>query len=698
MNFEIITEKPLWFIIFCILLGVAYSIILYRNDSQFSEVNTIIKRLMTALRFLCVTILSFLLLTPLIKTITRSVEKPIIIIAQDASQSIVVGKDSVFYKKQFAESLTSLADELKDDFDIRTYSFGEKTSAQFDFNYKQKQTDFNGLFDQLNVQFDNRNLGAIILATDGIYNTGSSPLYLSEKFKVPFYTIALGDTTVRKDLILTKVNHNKIAFLGNSFPLEIVIDARQYAGSKTILTVEKDSTEIFSKQIDINNNKFHLTVPVYVDAKTKGIQHFKVKLSELSGELSTSNNATDVFVEVLESKMKVLLLANAPHPDISALKNAIESSMNYEVKTALISNFDNNIKEFNLIILHQLPSVNNTAQALIDAITKSDVPVLYILGAQTNINAFNAIKCGLTITNSNSNGKLNQVQADVNKNFSLFTLNEDFTKTINVMPPLTVPFGVYKLNAEGAVLLKQQIGNVVTDQPLLLFTDVNGRKNGIVCGEGFWRWGLKEFAEKNTRNGFNEFAQKIVQYLAVKENKSPFRIKYKNNIYENEQVQFDAELYNETGELINTPEIKINILNSAKKSFSYNFSKTEKAYTLNAGYFPVDNYSFNAEVKLGEKIYRQAGQFTVAPLQVELSSTIADHQLLNVLATRSGGKMIYPQQINELKKLLTDRKDITSVSYTQKQLKDLINLKWVFFLLITLLAAEWFLRKRSGGY
>lgn len=261
---------------------------------------------MTALRFLSVTILSFLLLTPLIKTITRNVSKPIIIIAQDASQSIVVGKDSAFYKKQFAESLTNLADELKDDFDIRTYSFGEKTNSQFDFNYKQKQTDFNDLFDQLNVQFDNRNLGAIILATDGIYNTGSSPLYLSEKFKVPFYTIALGDTTVRKDLILTKVNHNKIAFLGNSFPLEVVIDARQYAGSKTMLTVEKDSTEIFSKQIDINNNKFHLTVPVYVDAKTKGIQHFKVKLSELSGELSTSNNATDVFVEVLESKMKVL--------------------------------------------------------------------------------------------------------------------------------------------------------------------------------------------------------------------------------------------------------------------------------------------------------------------------------------------------------------------------------------------------------
>ncbi|MEO8146999.1 MAG: hypothetical protein ABI723_05140 [Bacteroidia bacterium] len=696
MNFQIVTEKPWWFIIFCVALGAVYSFILYRNDSQFSEVHVWLRRLMTTFRFLCVTFLAMLLLSPLIKTITRQVEKPIVIIAQDNSQSVAVGKDSSYYKNGYAAALTKLSNDLKDDYEVRSYSFGDQVKEQLDFNFNQKQTDFSKLFDYLSVQYDNRNLGAVIIASDGLFNSGSSPLYLSEKFKIPFYTIALGDTTVHKDLVLTRVNHNRVAFLGNSFPMEITVDARQCGGSKSTLTIEKDSAVLFQREVNITNDKFHLTVPVYLDAKTKGIQQYKISLAVLPGELSTANNSINVFVEVLESKQKVLLLAYSPHPDIGSIKNAIEASQNYEVKVAYAKDFDNNIKDYNLIILHQLPAAGLNSQLLFDKIKTTDVSLWYIIGSQTNIAAFNSLKAGLNI--ANANGKLNQVQADVNKNFSLFTLSEETKNIFSTLPPLISPFGVYKPTAESGVLFNQRIGTVTTDEPLMLFNETEGHKTALLCGEGLWRWGLKEYAEKNSRTLTNEFIQKIAQYLSVKESKTPFRVKYKNNVFENEAVVLDAELYNDAGELVNTPDVKIVITNSDKKSFPYTFSKTEKAYTLNAGYFPVGNYSFRADVKLGDKTYSQSGQFTVSALQVELSTTLADHQLLNAVAQRSGGAMVYPQQLHQISELLKARKDITSVSYTQKQLKDIINLKWVFFLLISLLTVEWFLRKRSGAY
>ncbi len=102
--------------------------------------------------------------------------------------------------------------------------------------------------------------------------------------------------------------------------------------------------------------------------------------------------------------------------------------------------------------------------------------------------------------------------------------------------------------------------------------------------------------------------------------------------------------------------------------------------------------------KNGDEQLSKTGSFTVSPLQVEAIETIADHQLMNLIAEKSGGKMIYPQQLETLKDIIKARKEITSVSYQQKQLKDLINLKWVFFLLFLLLAIEWFLRKRVGTY
>ena len=263
MNFELITEKPLWFIVFCLLLGAAYALLLYHKDNL-TALSTSIKRSLMALRFMVVSILAFLLLSPLLKSITRTVEKPLIIIAQDASQSITLGKDSGFYKTEFAEKLNNLQKHLSSNYDVRALNFGSETKPGFDFSYPQKQTDYSILFENLSARFDNRNLGAVIIATDGIYNAGSSLLYASEKLKVPFYTIAMGDTTAKKDLILAKVKHNKTAFLGNTYPIEILIEAKQCAGQNTTLEVLLDSNVIFTKDVNINSNNFNLNVPVYI--------------------------------------------------------------------------------------------------------------------------------------------------------------------------------------------------------------------------------------------------------------------------------------------------------------------------------------------------------------------------------------------------------------------------------------------------
>ncbi len=40
------------------------------------------------------------------------------------------------------------------------------------------------------------NLGAVVLAGDGIYNQGVEPLFAASGLSVPIYTIALGDTVL----------------------------------------------------------------------------------------------------------------------------------------------------------------------------------------------------------------------------------------------------------------------------------------------------------------------------------------------------------------------------------------------------------------------------------------------------------------------------------------------------------------------
>jgi hypothetical protein len=286
----------------------------------------------------------------------------------------------------------------------------------------------------------------------------------------------------------------------------------------------------------------------------------------------------------------------------------------------------------------------------------------------------------------------------LNKDFALFNLSDDAKKSISYFSPLQVPFGSIKLSAGAAVFYHQKIGNVTTNEPLIAFNEINGIKEGVILGEGLWRWRISNYQQAQNHDAFEEIFGKIVQYLSVKTDKRLFKVNYQNTYKEGENIVLDANLYNESFEPINEPDIKINVFNEAGKSFSYQFSKNENGYYLNIPSLPVGNYRFEASTKVGEKQLKENGSFVVKQVNIEALNTTANHQLLNAIANKTGAKMVYPNQIEILEKLLSNKEDIVAVSYSEEKLQDLVNLKWVFYLLMAFLTIEWFLRKRFGGY
>ncbi|MGB3948467.1 MAG: hypothetical protein WBM13_10815 [Bacteroidia bacterium] len=690
---KLITEYPIWFSLFCIAAGIAYAGILYYKDKKLNELSIWVIRAMATFRFITITLLSFLLLSPLLKTVNREVEKPVIIIAQDNSESIAAVGDSTYYKNDYKKELQKLIEQLNDKYDVHLYSFADRikeVNTADSIAFDEKQTDISAFFDEIETRYSNRNTGAIILATDGLYNKGQSPIYASGKTKTTIYTIALGDTTVKKDIVLQKVEHNRVAYLGNKFPLEIIINAKQLKGKTTTLTVEKGDATLFTQNINFSSNSFTTTIPVYLDAKETGLQRYKIKLSTLEEELNKNNNYRDVFIEVLDAKQQIVIISGAPHPDVAALKESIEKNQNYEVESYTIDNFGKPVKKYNLAILHQLPNSQNTAAKILNDIKVANIPVWSFTGAST------VLKSDLSIASSNT--KTNESEAVLEQNFSLFTITDELRTTIKKFPALQTPYGNYQTENNGNAFLYQRIGVIDTKTPLMYFSSLGDNKTAIFMGEGIWKWRMHDFATNSNHNIFDEFVSKTVQYLSVKVNKSFFKVLGKTNFMENEAIELEAEVYNESYELINTPEVTITIKNKDGKSFPYSFNKVSNAYRLNAGMMPVGEYKYEARVKIGEKIYTQRGEFSISPLQIELTNTIADHQLLNTLSKKHGGALFYPQNLEQLGETISKRDDIKSVSYSQNKLSDLINLKWIFFILISLLSVEWFMRKRNGAY
>jgi hypothetical protein len=266
------------------------------------------------------------------------------------------------------------------------------------------------------------------------------------------------------------------------------------------------------------------------------------------------------------------------------------------------------------------------------------------------------------------------------------------------LAPLVAPFGNYSLKSAGIVLFNQKVGNVATPAPLLSFGDDRGAKIAILTGEGIWRWRLEDFAKNDNHDAVDELISKSVQYLNAKDDQRKFRVyPTKDRFAENEHIILNAELYNDAYELNNQPDVSIDIQSKSGKKYSYLFSRVGQSYQLDAGFLPSDEYSFSAKAVLGKNSYAAKGEFLIEELNAELMQTTANHQLLYNMALQSGGKMVMPDQINSLKDLIPKNEKVKTISYEEHSYENIINLKWIFVILMLLLSVEWFLRKRNGA-
>lgn len=695
---EIITEYPGYSVILsigCIGIGAIYAAVLYGREKLLEEVSRTTKWIMAVLRFLAVSLLALFLLGPLLKSETREVEKPVIVLAQDNSSSLLIGKDSAFYRTEYVNQLKALTERLSEKYEVKTYTYGDEVVNGLEVDYTDKRTNISDVFKEIRNRMSNRNLGAIVLATDGIFNTGSNPLYSSSQLNVPVFTIALGDTSVKRDLMVSDIAHNRLAYLGNDFPLEIIVEAKQLQGVSSMLRVSDRSGVLFTQNLTFDTDNYFQVIPVQLEAKRIGLQRFTAEVVPVDGEVSTANNKMDIFIDVLDSRQKVLLLANSPHPDITAFKRAVESNINYEVEVALASEFNGAVDAYSLVVMHQLPSIANPVTDIVQELANKNRPTLFVFGAQTNYNTINQMNIGVQMVGYR--GQLSEVTAVHDRNFSLFNINEQLQQQVSKFPPLHTPFGTFKTGNSVVPMLTQKVGMVKTQLPLFVFNKRNDAKIGIITGEGIWRWQIFDYASNKTHKNFNELITKTVQYLAAKEDRSLFRVYCANAFLENEKVIFEAELYNESYELVNDEEVTLKVTNSEGLEFDYSRAKGSFS-NIDAGAMAVGEYSYVATVvRDGEKM-TEKGEFSVSAIHVESTNTQADHQLLYNLADRSNGQMIFPTQLEELEKLLDTTDQIVPVSYTKTDLSDLLNLWWIFGIIMGLLTLEWFMRKRNGAY
>ena len=696
---SLLSQYSLWFLPLCLLVGAGYALLLYYKSTTL-ELDKKSRIVMSCLRGLAVSLICFLLLAPMLKMVVKDLDKPLIIFAVDNSESVVLSKDSAYYRTDYPQQLEQLVNSFGDKYDVRLYSVGEKNQLQEkdnpDFlNFSEKSTDLSSIFNEVATLYGNRNVGSMILLSDGIVNVGSNPYYKASSVAYPVYTVGLGSTETTTDLFIAGVNHNKQALKGNFFPVEIKVAANQLANNQVTLTLEEGKEVLMTKNLNINSRKFFETVSANIQATTKGLHKYKVTLTELEGEITYKNNTAFFYVEVVDSREKIAIVYNSPHPDVSAIRSALESAEHYDVSVSSAQDFRASVDDYSLIILHQLPSVGQPAANLLAQIEKTGTSALFIVGGQMNLSAFNSQNTGISIQQNKN--LFNNAVPLFNENFTTFTFSEEARQLLPKLPPVTTIFGDYKSSVSSNVFLYQKINGVNTQYPLVLFNDHNGAKTGVICGTGIWQWRLYNYLYTQSHREFDEIINKIATYLSVKADKSLFRVSAKNVYEEYKPVVITAELYNESYELVNDADVSIVITAEDGKKYEQQLSKQNNQYVLNMGELPVGSYSWLCSTKYGKNSYSKSGVFSVDEVLLESTNLVADHSLLQSIATATNAKFFLPEDMQQIEKEIKANDNIKPIANYSKKYNLLLS-SWVYFAcVILLLAVEWFLRKWNGG-
>lgn len=683
MGFEIITLTPLWFSLICVALAAGLTWLLYRK--HFFESNALVW-VMRVLRFLGLFLVFVLLLSPIIRLKVQKEIKPGLAIFLDKSKSI---SDTV--KNAFAQKVRSAAEKLNDKYNVQVYSFGGSVGALNDSNIASNSTSIASVFDYTNEILEGKNITDLVIISDGIQNSGLNPLFKKLAKPARVHAFGLGDTVQYPDVWVSAMDANSTVFFENEFTIETGIRCAGIQASNIVAELWADGQKIQTQTWTRTGNFGRLSF--VVKPNSVGLKHYEIKIPAVQGESNLVNNNKSIWVQVTDTRRKVALIAHAANPDIAAIARALETNVQYEISRFESRNMPP-IAAYDIFVCHGFPTSQDELKYLRD-LQAAKKAFWVIFTTQTNPGFIKSNEFGLDPATASG---VNNAQAYYNSNFSEFLSDNAFEADVKNWPPLLSPYGRYRTGPGFKTLLFQKIGAVNTEMPLMGFTSNNSSRQAWLMGEGIWKWRLKDYEITREHKNFDGLISKTMQYLGAAEVKQKFSVfMEKPGVNRQENVTIFAEYLNQSGELDNHLDCELQVSSSSGFSKSLKFAKNGRRYRADLGQLPAGDYKFKASV-LGGARETANGTFSVTDQLVELENTVADHGLLRKLATSHDGLFFNSEQWDQLLAQLQNTKQVSNLLTQEVKVTELIHWKWFFALIILLFGAEWFLRKREGGY
>jgi hypothetical protein len=665
-------------ILLSVLIASGFSYFQYLFKAKSLSATT---KLLAFLRFITVFGILLLLINPVITRSTFETIKTPLPIVVDNSASITDLKADANTKEVYNKLVSN--SNLKEKFDVQSYGFDSEFKSAEIFDFKGKQTKIDLVASNLNSIYKNKTFPTVLI-TDGNQTSGTDYVFsFNQNNKV--YPIVVGDTTTYLDLKINTINVNKYAFHKNKFPAEVFL---QYTGSKSVsakFTISQGNETFVSQSISFSPNKKSEVVNVLLPANKTGVQIYNAKIASSETEKNSYNNTKKFAVEVIDQRSEVALISSINHPDLGAIKRAIETNAQRKV-TIIKPNQINSLGNYNVLILYQ-PTAE--FKSIFDSNKNLKINTFIITGNKTNFNFLNQYQSDFEFKMSSQK---EDYLASFNSNFNLFALDNI---GFDSFPPLENPFGTITAKPNVTTLLSSSIRNVPTNAPLLAFSETSGKRCAYLFGENIWKWRADSYVNKKSFNEFDVFLDKTMQFLVSNDSRKSLVVNHERFYNLVDAIEISAQYFNKNYELDEKARLTIAVTNSKTKQIKkFDLLKSNSNFKVNLDGLTPGNYTFQVKELNSNSSY--SSSFEIIDFNIEKQFVNPDLPKLKQLASHTNGLTYVPNQVEQLIKNLLENPNYKMLEKTSIQKTPLIDWYWLLLLIVLSLSVEWFVRKYNG--
>ncbi|MCH7872540.1 MAG: VWA domain-containing protein [Planctomycetes bacterium] len=372
---------------FAAVVALCYMVIwLYRREGR-AGAGARLRVGLATLRCAAIVMLAIIWLRPVLATlIVRTVTARVVVLADISASMSIVDRDSAAagvsrrarVEKLLSDDEYDWLKRLAAENELSLYAFGEETSlvalqldqpgseavviAERSF---EAATDMGQALASVIDDVGDSPIAAVILITDGAANTGMTEeefLAYARRVKAPIHTVGVGQTTEPPNVRITLFTAPPAVARGDPFEIRLEIEAESVEPAELAIEITSHRLSddgladpaaervVARRRLSVGDERRLPPLMFEVSAAEAGEFVYRVKLDHLPDEAVTDDNAAAVSVRVLDTQVRVLIIAGGPTFDYRFVTRLLERDRTVNLSCWLQSADKTAVRDGNTVI------------------------------------------------------------------------------------------------------------------------------------------------------------------------------------------------------------------------------------------------------------------------------------------------------------------------------------------------------------